>query len=616
MKALILDLTRKEISWANINQNSIGSYLGGRGLGVRYLYDELAPGTDPLGPENILSMWTSPIMGLGTLSMVKLCGVTRSPATGTILMSLMGGYFGPELRFAGVDGLVIKGVAQDPVYLLIQDGKAELRSAEHLWGKTTKETHHLLEKELNLKKMQIACIGPAGENKVAYASIMHGGDAMGRGGIGAVMGSKRLKAIVASGRRRLGSEDPQRFRSILKKIAGVYHESQPIKLFGVTGTTHHVNGLNSRDMYPTRNFQSCRFEDYKLVNAESLYENHVTKRLTCFTCTVRCRRVAEVKEGPYADVITEGPEYETLWSFGGNCGNKSLDAIIAANELCLEYGLDTISTGATISFAMECFTRGLLSLEDTGGLELNFGNHEAMLEMIHKIGRREGLGDVLAQGTRRAAKVIGGNAIDYAMQVKGLELAGYEPRGAKGMGLGYATSPRGGCHERGYLLGEVVGLGPGENQYAYEGKGALVKTTQDAVAVKDALGFCVLSSAGTSIEDLAELFSAVTGIERTADDLLQAGERICNLERLFNLREGFTRAQDALPRRFLKEAVKDSKGELHTIDIERLLDDYYLARGWDTDGKPLPETLKRLGIADQSPGASVISPTGLPTVVL
>jgi len=597
MNLLEVDLSQEKIEWKEVNQETLSAYLGGRGLGVKYLYDHLKPGIDPLGQENILSFWTSPIMGTGAISTVKTCGVTKSPATGTILMSLMGGYFGAEMRFAGVDGIVLKGTAEEPVYLFIKDGEAELRSASNLWGKTTRETERFLKDSLGLKKIQVASIGLAGENQIPFASIMHGGDAMGRGGIGAVMGSKRLKAVVVSGSRKPPLAEAQAFKQIVKRIASVYKNSEQIKLFGKTGTTHHVDGLNQRFLYPTRNYQTNHFETYQTVNASTLYKNFVTKRVTCFACTVRCRREAVLENSSYGNVQTEGPEYETLWSFGGNCGNTSLEAIIAANDLCLEYGLDTISTGMVISFAMECYEHGIITKEMADGLDLRFGNSDAIVEVVHKIAKREGLGALLAQGTKKAAEAIGNGAEVYAMQVKGLELAGYDPRGAKGMGLAYATSPRGGCHERGYTLEEILGL-PSVDRFTYQGKGAYVKEKQDGVAVKDALGFCVLSSAGTSFQDLADLFSASTGIETSESDLLEAGERICNLERLFNLREGFTRADDTLPERLIKEAVKGSDGQMHVVELDLLLDDYYAARGWDQDGIPLPETLERLGLAD------------------
>jgi len=605
MKILEVDLTHQSFTWKNVRDQVVSDYLGGRGMGARYLYETLPVGVDPLSPDNILSLWTSPLMSAGTLSMVKLCGVTKSPLTNTILMSLMGGNFGPYLRFAEADGLIFKGKSEKPVYLLLNEGVPELKPAEHLWGKTTRATEELLREELDLKRLQIASIGPAGENGVLFASIMHGGDAMGRGGIGAVMGSKNLKAIAVSGRSKPEIKDKDRFQLILKKIVGNYKESDALKEFGEVGTTRHVNGLNPKGIYPVKNFQAGEFPDYGLVNADVLNNQYVQKRFSCFSCSIRCRRYAEVKTGPYAAVRTEGPEYETIWSFGGNCENKNIESIIAANDLCLEYGLDTISTGGVIGFAMECFEKGLLTLEDTDGIELHFGNHNAVVALIHKIAQREGLGDVLSKGTKRAADIIGSNASDFAMQVKGLELAAYEPRRAKGMGLGYATSPRGGCHERGYLLSEVFGI----EQFSYEGKGALVQRTQDSVAIKDSLCFCAFASAGASVQDLAELFSAVTGWEKSEQSLMDIGERICNLERLFNLREGFTRSDDSLPKRFLEDPLPGSDGKPEVVDIDLLIDKYYAARGWSLEGVPLESTLARLGLDNDFVKTSIFEET-------
>lgn len=530
------------------------------------------------------------------LSMVKLCGVTRSPLTGTILMSLMGGTMGPRLRMGGADAVVLLGVARQPVYLLVTQGQASLHPADHLWGLDTRQTTVLLNKELSLKGMEVACIGPAGEQGVLFASIMHNGDAMGRGGIGAVMGSKNLKAIVAHGSNQPPVTEPTRLKTVIASLAKVYKESEAVRAFGRYGTTSHVDDENYFGIYPTRNFQAGYFDLHKQVNADELYTHYVTRRVTCFACPVRCRREAQVKDGPMTGPVTEGPEYETMWSFGGNCGNANLESIIAANDLCLLYGLDTISTGMVISFVMECFEAGLLTPDMCDETEMPFGDYKAMLNLIHKIGRRQGLGDLLAQGTHRAAQVIGQGAERFAMQVKGLELAGYDPRGAKGMALGYATSPRGGCHERGFLTGEVFGTPPGIRRLEYEGKGTLVKNTQDIVAVKDALGFCVLSSAGTSLDAMAEMFTAVTGWSTTTSDLLLAGERICNLERLFNLREGFTRSDDNLPTRLLEEAIPGAHGEPQVVDLECMLDDYYKARGWDEQGRPTLSTLERLGL--------------------
>jgi aldehyde:ferredoxin oxidoreductase len=606
MRALIVDLTHMTCSWKPINPSAVQKYLGGRGLGVRYLYDHLIPGVDALSPENILSFWASPIMSTGAISTVKLCGVTKSPLTNTILMSLMGGYFGPRMRMAEADAVIFIGKAPEPVYLLIDEGKASLRPAKTLWGKNTRETTAQIRAEVGSKNIEVACIGVAGENLVLFASIMNGGDAMGRGGIGAVMGSKNLKAVAVHGNHPVEMAHPELLKETIKRVAGVYQRSLFVKEFGKYGTTSHVDDENYFGIYPTRNYQSGKFESYESVNHEELYGKYVNRRVTCFTCAVRCRRESQVKDGPLAGKPTEGPEYETLWSFGGNCENKNLEAIIVANELCLDYGLDTISTGMVISFIMECFEGGLIPENMLLGLDLQFGNPDTILDLINRIARREGIGNLLAQGTRKAAQQLGPEAGYYAMQVKGLELAGYDPRGAKGMGLGYATSPRGGCHERGFLPGEVFGAKPVINRFSYEGKGKLVQVTQDMVAVKDALGFCVLSSAGTSMDDLAAMFSAASGFDASSADLATAGERICNLERLFNLREGFTRADDNLPQRLLKEPIPGPNGTNEVVDLERLLDDYYLQRGWDSSGCPTSDTLQRLELSAESAEIQVL----------
>jgi aldehyde:ferredoxin oxidoreductase len=601
MKYLKISLNEGIIESHPITDDILKSFLGGRGFGIWYLSNHIQAKIDPLSPHNILSIWSSPLIGTGALSMVKICGMTVSPLTGTILMSLMGGYFAPALRFAGIDGLAIHGKSENPIIIVVRNGSAELIPVSHLWGLTTGETEKALFEDFKNEKIQIASIGPAGEKQVAFASIMHGGHAMGRGGIGAVMGSKNIKAIVVAGNTRPSIKQPVEFKSTLSRIRAFYKESPQLDLFGVTGTTHHVNGLNNKRIYPTRNFQQNFFEGYEKVNAESLYKQFVLRRDTCYACTVRCRRESAVSTQADGKITTDGPEYETLWGFGGNCGNNQLEYVILANELCRQYGLDTISTSMTISFAMECFERGILTLEDTNGLSLNFGNAEGMIELIHRIANRQNIGNILAEGTKRASELIGKDASLYAMHVKGLELAGYEPRGAKGMGLGYATSPRGGCHERGYLLPEVVMDDPQMLRYQTIGKGELVKRTQDTVAVKDALGFCVLSSAGTSLQDLAELFSATTGLPTSEENLLLAGERICNLERIFNLRQGFRREDDTLPSRFLKEPIPGVDGKHHIVELQPMLDDYYTARGWDKNGIPQQETLTRLGLSKFSP---------------
>ena len=606
MKALLINLTEESFEWKEINDESIEYYLGGRGLGARYLIDNLAPGTDALGPENILSFWSSPLIGTGAMSVVKLCGVTKSPTTGTILMSLMGGYAATELRAAGVDALIFTGKAIRPVYLTIIDGKVELKDASNLWGKFTSDTAMTIREELNLQKSRILTIGPAGEKLNGFASILEGGNAMGRGGIGAVMGSKNLKAIVVSGQIRPQVVDNERFSAKVKLINKKYIESPVIRLYGSMGTPSHVEEVNVNRFFPTRNYQSNYFDDYEKVDGATLYERFVQKRVTCSGCLVRCRRYSQVTEGKYKGTSTEGPEYESLWALSGNCGNNSLEAVLAANYLCAEYGMDTISTGSAISFAMECCEKGILTKADVDGLDLVFGNGDAMVEMIRHIGERSGFGDILANGTKKAAEIIGKGSIEYSMQVKGLEMAAYDPRTIKGMGLGYATSPRGACQERGFPPKETWGRGGVVDRLVYEGKAAMIIEEQHVTAVKDALGFCVLSSVGMDLTDLAEYFSAATGMEKSVADLMEIGERICNIERMFNVRESFTRKDDSLPKRLLKEPVLAPDGNYHVVDLNRMLDEYYPLRGWDEEGRPTDETLSRLRLGSNAPGSKVL----------
>lgn len=596
LKVLRVSLDSGDVSEDVIGEEAIAGFLGGRGLGAKILYDELVPGTDPLSPENKLLFLTSPLLGTGAPSCVKYSVVTKSPLSETVLMSLAGGFFGPELRHAGCDVLIIEGRAEEPVYLLLDKGRIRLRAAESLWGMPTDETQYYLKQILG-EGVRVACIGPAAERMVRFASIISDKRAVGRGGAGAVMASKNLKAIVIRGKREVDVAHPARFHQVVSAIRKNYRESRKIKLFGKYCTPRVLDLVNQRGIYPTRNYQSGFFEGAARINAEA-HQKFVVKKLTCYKCPVCCSNLAVVRQGPYGGAVTEGPEYQTLWSFGGQCGNDCLEAIIAADELCDKFGMDTISAGCVIGFAMECYQRGIISQKETGGVDLRFGNHQAMLLMLRNIATREGLGDVLAQGVREAARVIGKGAERYAMQVKGLEMAGYDPRGAKGMGIAFATSPRGGCHERGLVTRETFGSPPPVDRFSLEGKGKLAMEVQDEMAVLDSLGVCVfpLHNGGMSIHHVAELFSSATGIEYDEGQIMRTGERIWNMERMFNLREGFGRGEDTLPARFLEEPLPEGPSKGQVVELDQLLADYYTQRGWDREGKVTPEKLKELGL--------------------
>lgn len=597
---LRIDLTEQRARKEEIDLSLMLKFLGGRGLGAKILFDELKPATDPLGIENKLLFLAGPLIGTGAPWCVKYTVLTKSPLSETILMSLAGGFFGPGLRRSGYDVLIIEGRSEAPVYLSIINGKAEFREASHLWGMTTEQCQGAIKEELGTPRLEIACIGPAGERSVRMACIISGKRAAGRGGAGAVMGSKNLKAIAVNGERKVPIAEPENFRELQMAIRKKVPEIDRLKVFGKYGTPKNLLLVNERGLFPTRNFQGGVFEGIEQINHLE-QQKRVIRPVTCHDCPVACGNLTKAADGPYKDITTEGPEYETFWAFGAQCGNTSIDAIIAADRLCDQLGLDTISTGNSIAFAMECVERGLLSKGDMEDLELRFGNHAAMVEMIRRIGYREGIGDLMAEGVRRASEKIDKGAQSFAMHVKGLELAAYDPRGAKGMGIEYATSPRGGCHERGLISRETFGAPPHIDPLSIQGKGAVAKETQDETALLDALGVCVFPphNDGMDMNDLAELVSCIFGRPWTPEALMETGDRIWNLERLFNLREGFTRADDNLPSRLLNEPMPEGPAKGHVVELEPLLEDYYKARQWDTRGVPTPEVLNKLGLAEE-----------------
>jgi aldehyde:ferredoxin oxidoreductase len=602
---LRIDLTRRKIREESIPPFLIDKFLGGRGLGAKILFDELAPHSEPLSPDNKLLFLTGPLIGTGAPWCVKYTVVTKSPLSETILMSLAGGFFGPHLRFAGYDGLLIEGRSDEPTFLWIDNGRVEFRTAIHLWGLNTDECQDTIRKELNQPSIEMACIGPAGEKSVRFACIISGWRAAGRGGAGAVMGVKNLKAIAVKGSRKVPISDTETFNKIQKAIRKKVPKVDRLKIFGKYGTPKNLVLVNERGLFPTRNFQLGTFEGIDRVNATE-QQKRVIGSVTCHKCPVACGNLTCAAEGPYQGITTEGPEYETFWAFGALCGNSSIDAIVAADRLCDQLGLDTISTGSAIAFAMECAEKGLLEPHQLDGLDLRFGNHSAMLEMIHRIGSRQGVGALLAEGVRRAAEQIGKNSERFAMHVKGLELAAYDPRGAKSMGIGYATSPRGGCHERGLISRETFGAPPFIDPLATEGKGKVVKESQDETAVLDSLGVCVFPphNDGMQMEDIAQLFSCVIGKSITAAELMDAGNRIWNLERLFNIREGFSRKDDRLPPRLLNEPMPEGPAEGQVVELDILLDDYYRTRQWNDNGIPTSDILSKLGLIEE--GKSIL----------
>jgi aldehyde:ferredoxin oxidoreductase len=596
-KILGVDLSSKRIYEEPAKPDDAKLFLGGRGLAGMLLFKRLKPKINPLSSENVLIFMTTPLNGTKAPSFVKFNVETKSPLSNTILMTLAGGYFAAELKAAGYDGIIIEGKAEEPSYIWIKNGSVKICDAKHLWGMLTEDAQQLIKDETECDA-EICCIGPAGEKLVKYASIISGVRACGRGGAGAVMGSKNLKAIAVKGEARVEVANPEKFDQAVNKIMDAYRKSERLfKVFGKYATPGVIPLVNERGIFPTRNYQTGVFEAADTTINPEYHQKLVVKKYTCYKCPVACGNVTLVREGPYAGYMTVGPEYESTWAFGPQCGNSCFEAIVAAERLCDSLGLDVISTGNCVGFAMECYEKGLISKDMADGLELKFGNHEAMVQMIRKIGFRQGFGNLLAEGVKEASKKIPGSE-KFAMHVKGLETAGYDARGAKGMGLTYATGPRGGCHERSLIVQETFGRPPPVDRFKIEGKAELVKETQIEMTVLDSIGLCVFPAhnANISMEILSELYSAATGIEMSAEEMLKAGERILTLERLFNVREGFTAKDDTLPERMLKEPMPEGPSKGHIVELETMLKEYYEVMGWDENGKPKDEKLSQLNL--------------------
>jgi aldehyde:ferredoxin oxidoreductase len=576
---LRVNLSTGAIQRERLNREWAERYYGGKGLGMKYLFEELAPQTDPLSPDNKLILMTGPLTGTIVPCSGKLDIITKSPATGTILACSIGGYFAGELKFAGYDAVVIEGKAEKPVYLSIKDSRAEIFYAHELWGKGTFETESLLREGAN-QESQVLCIGPAGENLLPMACINseHYRQA-GRGGVGAVMGSKNLKAIVARGTGEVAVADSKNLMQVAKDLLMSDALSDTNLWAFIDGTPMLVDLSQSAAILPTRNFQSGTFEHHERINSETLKKHRQGKK-ACLSCALGCGNFTRIGEH-----IVEGPEYETLAIGGANCGISDMEAIVKFNTLCDDLGLDTISTGGTIAFAMELTEKGI---HDFG---VHFGDIAGYLKLTEQMGCNEGIGKELAQGVRYLAQRYGG--ADFAMEVKGLEFPGYEPRGSWGMGLAYATSDRGACHLRAWpVANEAFG---NLNPFTIEGKARLVINGQHYNAAKFSAILCDFWA--ISLDNLAMLLSAALGRPVTGHDLELAGERIYNLSRLFNVREGFTRQCDTLPRRIFQEALSTgvTTGKLIPQQkFEQMLSEYYILRGWDSEGRPTQETIARL----------------------
>ncbi len=599
-KLLRVNLTTGAISEEVIPQEIVVDFVGGRGFGVRYLYHELAPGIDPLSPANKLLFTIGPLAGTGALSFSRWMVVTKSPLTGTYFRSVCGADFGAWLRFASLDMIIVEGKSATPVYLYLEDGHHELKAAGELWGQDTARTQARL-KEIHGRNIRTACIGPAGEKLVRFASILSDRRAAGRGGVGAVMGSKNLKAIAIKATHKLNLPNPSQFKGLIREQAAAIQADRTIQGYRDNGTLGNIEVTNVLGIFPTRNFREGCLADWEKISAPE-YAKIRVKDTGCYGCPVRCGKIHRVASGPYAGATNEGPEYETVWAFTASVGSPDLGATVVADTWCDDLGLDTISTGNAIGFAYELFEKGIINLKDTDGLNLVYGNHEAALELVKRIGNRQGLGDILAEGTRRAAAHISQGAEAYAMQVKGLELPAYEPRGARRHGLGYLTSSIGGSHNLGYSVQEIFGVTQPRpvNRFADKGNTDIVKLAQDRTAMRETGIAC--SFVPPRMSTFTAMLASVSGIPELGSEehLFTVGERIYNLERLFNVREGFSRRDDTFPSRITTEPLKNagpSEGQIFTKP-DTLLDEYYEFRGWDGNGIPTLDKLKQLGLKE------------------
>jgi len=602
-RLLKVDLSTGESFSEPVPSGWYDQFLAGDGLAARLLWELVPPGIDPYDPANALILAPGLFAGTPFPTGGKCVFMSKSPMSGSIAESVMGGSVGAELKRAGYDALVITGAAASPAYLLIEDDRVELHPAEHVWGMMIDDADDALH-EAHTWSHRVACIGPAGERLVRFACISCEDRQAGRSGLGAVMGSKLLKAVVVRGTGDVKVADPEKFMDLAIKYYGKIRADPAVKGDAKHGTGGFMEWVNrEKGTFPTHNWREGVFEQRGEIIPQSWSEKgYVKKNKACYACGKACGRVFKVERGPYAGTKVEGPEYETLYSLGGECGNPDVEALAHANMLCDQYGMDTISGGVAVGFAMELYEKGIIGPGDTE-LELRFGNPEAMVKMLHSIGKREGLGDVLAEGTMRAAEAIGKGSDYYAMHTLGLEFPAYDARGLKAMALGFMTSTRGGCHLRSgaYLL-DMLGkfwLFEGVDRFSPEGKGREVRLMEDLMSVYDSLGVCKFSRRYFVPGNLGPFMRALTGEEWPENKLLALGERVSNLRRLFNVREGIGRESMRLPERLATEPLPSGPAEGHVVsrqEQERMLDDYFAERGWDAEGVPTPEKLRELGL--------------------
>ncbi|MGQ9522402.1 MAG: aldehyde ferredoxin oxidoreductase family protein [Anaerolineae bacterium] len=602
-RILRVNLTTGKTSVEEVDPRIARDFIGGRGWAIRYLYDEIDPRVDPFSPENKLVFATGPLTATPVPTGNRYMVTTKSPLTGAISCSNSGGFFPTEMKRTGFDMFIFEGVAERPVYLWVNDDRVELRPADHLWGRTVFETEDILRAETD-PRARVACIGPAGERRALIAAIMNEKHrAAARSGVGAVMGSKNLKAVVVRGTRRIPLAYPKELQALADQV--VEEVKQAVAAGKATlrtyGTAYVPPVTNEVGILPTYNFRTGVFHGAEAISGRTLNQKYLVRPKACYGCPIACGRVTRV-EDPVFGGEGEGPEYETIGSLGSACGVDNLAAITKANYICNELGLDTISAGVTIACAMEMYELGLIPESDIGR-PLRFGDGEAVVEMVRLAGLREGFGDLIAQGSYRLASHYGHP--EFSMSAKKQEFPAYDPRGAKGMGLLYATSNIGASHMAGdtaYM--EVFGVPKKVDPLSWEDKPRLVKYFEDIFTIIDAAGLCVFLSIRYLFEPtynvepvrISRLMEYATGAGYDEETLLKAGERVYNLERMFLVRAGFSRADDTLPPRMLREPMPEGPAKGHVVELDQMLPEYYRLRGWDENGVPTPEKLAELGL--------------------
>lgn len=583
-KIMRIDLSKNRISEENLNEKDAEKLIGGKGLGAKLLFDNMDITVDPLSPDNVLILCTGPLTGSSAPTGGRWCIVTKSPLTSLFLDTQVGGYFGAEIKKSGHDFIIIQGKAEHPVYIAISDDTVKIKDAHKLWGRNTTATENELKEE-----GRVLSIGVAGENLVRFACastdlFIHrgrGGNA-GRGGVGAVMGSKNLKAIVMKGTHEMEYADEKKFKEAVKKALKIINENAFIPTRRKYGTPIWINPVNENQLLPTYNFSRGFFEKAENISGETMHDRIVVENKSCFSCSIACGKWTHF-EFNGKEYEFEGPEYESIALLGSNCGNDAIEKVAYLSYLCDEYGLDTISTGNVVAFAIEAAKKKLIDENVEFNDPVNQG------ELIRKIAYREGIGDSLAEGVKRFSEKVGGTY--FAMQSKGMEFPGYDPRGAFGMALAYATSDRGACHQRVWTVrAEMQGnLIP---RYGIEGRASFVKENQDERACCFSLVLCDFAPFG--VDTFVELLNTATGFEYSNDTYMRTGERIWNLTRMFNIRNGITREDETLPGRTLEESLEKDEARIGVGNFEKMLDEYYHLRGWDRNGIPTAKKLKEL----------------------